>query len=180
MGDPNVEILIVDANVLIDFCQTDPSVLTLVVRHVGVVNVAEPVLEEVDQLDRMTAAALGIRVVTPDFECFTRAAQLAQRSPLQFQDWVCLLLAENQANQSRANNSASLECLRHRDLPIHSSRSTFARGMLLGVRVGVLQELIEEGLLKNGNRFDALSRPAERCGEAFKRQRAQRPRQSQW
>lgn len=93
-GGPNVEILIVDANVLIDFCQTDPSVLTLVVRHVGVVNVAEPVLDEVDQLDRLAAEALGIRVVTPDFACFTRAAQLAQRSPLHFQDWVCLLLAE--------------------------------------------------------------------------------------
>jgi predicted nucleic acid-binding protein len=96
VGDPNVEILIVDANVLIDFCQTDPSVLALVVRHVAVVNVAEPVLDEVDQLDRMAAEALGIRVVTPDFACFTRAAQLAQRSPLQFQDWLCLLLAEAQ------------------------------------------------------------------------------------
>lgn len=94
MGDSNVEILIVDANVLIDFCQADPSVLTLIVRHVAVINVAEPVLDEVDQLDRMAAEALGIRVVAPDFACFTRAAQLAQRSPLQFQDWVCLLLAE--------------------------------------------------------------------------------------
>lgn len=94
MGGSKLEILIVDANVLIDFCRTDPSVLTLVAQHVAVVNVAEPVLDEVEQLDRMAAEALGIRVVTPDFACFSRAAQLAQRSPLQFQDWVCLLLAE--------------------------------------------------------------------------------------
>ncbi len=30
-----LELLIIDANVLIDFCKTDPSVLTLVTKHVG-------------------------------------------------------------------------------------------------------------------------------------------------
>ena len=94
MGGVKAEILIVDANVLIDFCTTNPSILALVCTHVAVVNVAEPVLDEVEQLDRVTAEALGIRVVTPDFPCLSRAATLAQRSPLQFQDWVCLLLAE--------------------------------------------------------------------------------------
>jgi rRNA-processing protein FCF1 len=94
VGGPKIDVLIVDANVLIDFCRTDQSVLTLVAHHVAVVNVAEPVLDEVDQLDRATAEALGIRIVSPDYACLSRAAQLSQRSPLQFQDWVCLLLAE--------------------------------------------------------------------------------------
>jgi len=46
-----LELLIIDANVLIDFCKTDSSVLTLVAKHVGPVHVAEPVLAEVKQLD---------------------------------------------------------------------------------------------------------------------------------
>lgn len=95
MGGLTLEILIIDANVLIDFCETDRSVLQLVCEHVTGVNVAEPVLDEVEQLDRATAEALGIRVVTPDYPCLTAAARAAQRSPLQFQDWVCLLLAED-------------------------------------------------------------------------------------
>jgi hypothetical protein len=95
VGNEKIEVLIIDANVLIDFCKTDESVLALVVKHVATVNVAEPVLEEVSQLDRLRAEALGIRVLCPDYSCLTRAAVASQRSPLRFQDWVCLLLAED-------------------------------------------------------------------------------------
>lgn len=94
MGGLKIEILIVDANVLIDFCKTDRSILTLVSRHVAAVNVAEPVLDEVKELDRSRAEELGLRVISPDFQHFSEAARLSQRSPLQFQDWLCLLLAE--------------------------------------------------------------------------------------
>ena len=42
-----LELLIIDANVLIDFCKTDRSVLTLVASHVGTLHIPAPVLAEV-------------------------------------------------------------------------------------------------------------------------------------
>lgn len=89
-----LKLFIVDANVLIDFCTTDASVLTLVTKHVGSVHVAEPVLSEVRQLDREKAEALGLCLVMPEVELLKRAGTASVRSPLRFQDWVCLLLAK--------------------------------------------------------------------------------------
>jgi rRNA-processing protein FCF1 len=91
-----IDLLIVDANVLIDFCKTDRTVLTLVTAHVGTVHVAEPVLAEVKELDRATAEGLDLRIVQPDFAMLTRAANAAARSPLRFQDWLCLFLADQE------------------------------------------------------------------------------------
>jgi len=92
-----LEFLIIDANVLIDFCRTERRVLALVTKHVGKVHVAEPVLSEVKQLDRASAETLGINVLTVDFPMLSRAAAASVRSPLRFQDWLCLLVAEQQS-----------------------------------------------------------------------------------
>jgi hypothetical protein len=89
-----LELLIVDANVLIDFCSTERTVLALVGRHVGVIHVPEPILGEVQDLDRETAEALGIRVLTPELPMLTRAAEASVSSPLSFEDWLCLFIAE--------------------------------------------------------------------------------------
>jgi predicted nucleic acid-binding protein len=92
-----VDFLIIDANVLIDFCKTDRSVLALVTKHVGTVHVAEPVLAEVKELDRAGAEALGINVLVPEFPMLSRAATASVRSPLRFEDWLCLLIAEQES-----------------------------------------------------------------------------------
>lgn len=92
-----LEILVVDANVLIDFCKTERSVLALVTRHLCTVHVADQVLAEVKQLDRAGADELGINVVTVEFSMLERAAAASVRSPLRFQDWLCLLLAEERS-----------------------------------------------------------------------------------
>ncbi len=89
-----LDLLIVDANVLIDFCKTNKGILTLVTTHIGTLNVADPVLAEVKELNRETAAELGLTIVQPDFAMLTQAANAAARSPLRFQDWLCVLLAE--------------------------------------------------------------------------------------
>ena len=91
------KLLIVDANVLIDFCKTDKTVLRLIATHVGTVHIAEPVLAEVKQLDRTTAESLDLHIVQADFATLTRAANAAARSPLRFQDWLCLFLADQEA-----------------------------------------------------------------------------------
>ena len=89
-----LELLIVDANVLIDFCKTEKSVLALVTKHIGKVHVAEPVLAEVNGLDRARAASLGLNVLDVEFSKMSRAAVASVGSPLSFTDWLCLHLAE--------------------------------------------------------------------------------------
>jgi hypothetical protein len=88
-------LLILDACVLIDFWDADPSALRLVVRHVGEVHVAENVLAEVRQMDRSAAISAGLTIVEPTFEMMLSAAQ--RRRGLSFQDHLCLLLAKQRA-----------------------------------------------------------------------------------
>ncbi|HKY37712.1 MAG TPA: hypothetical protein VJN18_17340 [Polyangiaceae bacterium] len=119
-----IEFLIIDANVLIDFCKTDRSVLALVTQHVGTVHVAEPVLAEVKELDRAGAESLGINVLTPEFPMLSSAASASVRSPLRFEDWLCLLIAEEESwtcvtndKRLRVECEASITRRRARDVP---------------------------------------------------------------
>lgn len=92
MGRSRTGLLIVDANVLIDFCEADRTVLRLISRHVGKVHVPLPVLrEEVEQLDDSECAELGIILVEPSLELVAVVA--TRRAGLSFYDHLCLLLA---------------------------------------------------------------------------------------
>lgn len=84
--------LIIDANVLIDYCETDRSILPLISVHLGPVHVATPVLhEEVEQLDETECRSLRVELVEPSLELAAAAA--ARRGALSFHDNLCLLLA---------------------------------------------------------------------------------------
>ena len=87
--------LILDACVLIDFWDVDPSLLSLVVRNIGDVHIAENVLSEVRQVDRSAAISAGVTIVEPTLEVMTAAA--ARRRGLSFQDHLCLILARERA-----------------------------------------------------------------------------------
>jgi hypothetical protein len=86
-------LLLVDANVLIDFALTDRTVLAVVVRHVGVAHVPRDVLAEVEQLDEAACAELGLVVVDGTLEQLTEAG--AGTGRLSFEDRVCLILARD-------------------------------------------------------------------------------------
>lgn len=85
---------IVDAGALLDFCRVDRALLTLIAEHVGAVNIAEAGLLHVSMLDRAEALTIGIEVVCPELSASQRAARLACKSPLRFDDWLCVVLAE--------------------------------------------------------------------------------------
>jgi hypothetical protein len=87
------ELLILDANVLIDFIDADASILAIVSKHVGTIHVASPVFEEVDQLDASMAQSLGIDVVEPELELLDEAVRT--RGRVSVQDRVCFLLAKS-------------------------------------------------------------------------------------
>lgn len=87
--------LVADANVLIDYARSDPSILAIHVRHLGSIYVPSVILDEVDQLDAMDCERLGLTVIEEAPEILLAAAE--KRGPLSFEDRVCLLLArENQ------------------------------------------------------------------------------------
>ena len=130
-----IDLLIIDANVLIDFCKTDVSILALVTKHVGTVHVAEPVLAEVKQLDRAAAEGLGLRIVQAEYALLTQAANAGVRSPLGFQDWLCLLLAKQE----------SWTCVTN-DKRLRTECETHAVSVLWGLQL--LLRLVEHGALR--------------------------------
>ena len=57
------KVLLMDANVLIDYQKSDLSVLGLVDKHVGEVNVLTTILDEVDGLGVVDCERLGLKVI---------------------------------------------------------------------------------------------------------------------
>lgn len=81
-------LLVVDANVLIDFAKADVSALGLVVRHLGPVYVPGDVPDEVRQLDDDGCTRLGLATVDGTLE--QPAETGAMRGGLSFAHRVCL------------------------------------------------------------------------------------------
>jgi rRNA-processing protein FCF1 len=90
---PRPLLLIVDANVLIDYAISDASILALAVKHLGPIHVPLPILEEVDQLTDADCARLGITLLDPTLDELAAAAALP-RATLSFEDKLCLVLAK--------------------------------------------------------------------------------------
>jgi predicted nucleic acid-binding protein len=84
--------LILDANVLIDYCATDRSILTLISRHVGQIHVPVELLGEVKALDESECDRLGLHVFEPEFEQLAAAGR--RRPGLSYCDHLCLLVAK--------------------------------------------------------------------------------------
>lgn len=87
------KVLLMDANVLIDYQKSDFSVLALVHKHVGEVHVLTTIIEEVDGLDVVDCERLGLKAVEPQLSQLTRAA--TKRGQLSFRDHLCLLVASD-------------------------------------------------------------------------------------
>ena len=64
---PPPRLMIMDACVLIDFIKTERSVLELIVKHVGPLYVASPVVAEVNEIDdEAELVALGLIIIEPE------------------------------------------------------------------------------------------------------------------
>ena len=83
--------LVPDANVLIDYANTDKEILSLIGRHLATIHVPSPVLAEVRQLPLREARRLGLQVVEPTLQEATEAA--VGGGAISFQDRLCLITA---------------------------------------------------------------------------------------
>lgn len=78
---------------LIDIADANEAVLALIVQHVAPVIVPTPVLAEIDTLDELKCAALGLEVVEPTLDQLRDAAR--PHAALSFADKVCLIVARD-------------------------------------------------------------------------------------
>ena len=85
--------LVGDASVLIDIADANEAVLGLVAQHLARVIIPTPVLAEVDGLDELKCAALGLEVVEPTLDQLREAA--IPHAALSFADKVCMIVARD-------------------------------------------------------------------------------------
>ncbi len=80
-------------NVLIDYANSELSVLTLAAHHIGPLYVPNVVLDEVEQLTEGDCESFGLTVLDEPVEILLAAGE--KRGALSFEDHVCLLLAKD-------------------------------------------------------------------------------------
>lgn len=108
--------LLVDANVLIDFRDSDLTVLTLVARHLRAVRVPRPLLAEVRDLDDTDCDRYELGIWEPTTEQLTAAA--AGRRSLSFHDHLCLLIARDEGWCCATNDKALRRECRAQGVPV--------------------------------------------------------------
>lgn len=84
---------VIDANVLIDYADSDPSILTLFSKHIGTIHVITDVLEKVEQLNVKECRRLGLVIAEPTLEQYLEAGK--KIPGLAFDDTLCLILARD-------------------------------------------------------------------------------------
>jgi rRNA-processing protein FCF1 len=97
-------LLVVDANVLIDYVGSDISILRLAAEFVGPIHVTGPVLKEVEQLGEADCDRLGIHLVEASTNQLLEAG--AGRGRLSFSDRLCLILARDRSWTCVTNDRA--------------------------------------------------------------------------
>ena len=109
-ADPTV--LLADADVLIDYRESELAILALVARHVGRVTVLPSVLDEVEDVTVQDCTELGIEIVAVETERMLQAA--AVESPVSFNDRLCLLTCREEGWTCVTNDGALRRlCERH-------------------------------------------------------------------
>jgi len=105
-------VLLADADVLIDYRESDLRILELVVQHLGRVAILAPVLDEVRGVTAAQCAHLGIEVVEVETEQMLEASEI--ESSVSFNDRLCLVMCRNQGWICVTNDGALRRlCERH-------------------------------------------------------------------
>ncbi len=129
--------LLADANVIIDFCKAERSMLTLISTHIGRIHVLTPVAaDEVVHLVEHEYAELGMVLVEPELGHLLAAGQKQGR--LSFNDRLCLIVARERG----------WTCLTN-DVPLR--RECEAQGVLVMWGLESLALLVENNKLAPGD-----------------------------
>lgn len=111
------ELLLVDADVLIDYAVTDVGVLGLAARHIGSVYVVRSVLDEAKQIQQGDCDRLGIQVVEPSLDQLVEAGA-SPHGRLSFNDRLSLIVAHHSGWTCVSNDRALRKACGERRVPI--------------------------------------------------------------
>ena len=139
-ADPTI--LLADADVLIDYRESELAILALVGQHVGRVAVLPSVLDEVQDVTVTDCAELGIEVVEVETERMVQAAEV--ESQVSFNDRLCLVVCREEG-WTCVTNDGALRRLCER----HSVETRFGLGLMV--------DLVAAGLLER-ERAEAVAR----------------------
>ena len=105
-------VLLADADVFIDYRESELAVLTLVTRHVGRLAIIPSVLEEVKGVTATECAQLGVEVVEVETGQMLRAMKV--KSGVSFNDRLCLVVCQETGWTCVTNDGALRRlCRRH-------------------------------------------------------------------
>lgn len=125
-------VLLTDADVLIDYRESEIKILELVVQHIGRVVVLAPVLDEVRGVTPTQCAQLGIEVVEVETEQLVRATEVESR--VSFNDRLCLVACREEGWTCVTNDGALRRlCERH--------------GVTTRFGLGLMVDLVAAGVL---------------------------------
>jgi hypothetical protein len=125
-------VLLADADVLIDYRESELGILALVVEHLARVAVLAPVLGEVRGLTAAQCERLGVEVMEVETEQILQAARV--ESSVSFNDRLCLVVCREEA-WTCVTNDGALRRLCER----HSVEAKFGLGLMVDlVAAGVL------------------------------------------
>ncbi len=113
----NRPLLILDANVLIDFHQVGHELLGLFVAHLGPVFIPMEILREARGLSLEACVAMGANVVEASFKDLTEASSEG-KSRLSFEDTLCLVMAKSNGWTCVTNDRALRKGCRAAGVPI--------------------------------------------------------------
>ena len=112
---PAREILLADADVLIDYAVSDMSILQLASRHIGQLYVLAETLATVRQLSVRDCRRHGIQVIQTETDVLLEAGTLA--GALSFEDWLCFVMCRNNSWTCLTNDRALIwTCRQHKVL----------------------------------------------------------------
>ena len=125
-------VLLADADVLIDYRESELDILKLVVQHIGRIVVLAPVLDEVQGVTPTQCKQLGIEVVEVTTEQLVQASEGESR--VSFNDRLCLIACRDEGWTCVTNDGALRRLCEH-----HSVATRFGLGLMVDlVAVGVL------------------------------------------
>ena len=125
-------VLLADADVLIDYRESDLAILALVARHLGRLAVLPPVLDEVRGVTAKECGRLGIEIVEVETERMLQAAEVP--SSVSFNDRLCLVVCREEGWTCLTNDRALQRlCKRH--------------GVETRFGLGLMVNLVEAGAL---------------------------------
>lgn len=114
------KLLIIDANVLIDFLKTERSILTIVCARLGSLHVPRSLLREVapHDLDLRACEALGITVVEETLVQLDESVRSKPSPALSDTDALCLILARDFGWTCVTNDKALRKCCSEAQVPV--------------------------------------------------------------